>query len=472
MTDNIDRSDELREWYAEDDCDTEPNVIHSAHLGMAVKLAEQFDGQLRYIEKIGWHRWDGTRWARGAASHARRAVHTVIKRDRIAVDQLTLTTKERTKLLAQIERFETASAITGILTEAAVLQTFWADVKNLDADPWLLNCANGTLDLHTLQLRDHNPADLITKVTAAAYRPDVTAVVWEEFLQRVLPDVEVRTYLQRILGLSLLGEVNGDKQIAPVLNGTGANGKTTAVEGVTFALGDYGHTAEPTLLMAKNGETHPTGTADLLGRRLVSTAETEQGRRFDIALLKRLTGGDTLKARFMRQDFFEFEPSHLLVMSTNHLPRIDDDTVAVWRRLRVIPFTVEIPESDWDDELKDKLRAQADAVLTWVIDGWRDYREHGMATPAAVLAATGEYKAESDAVGRFIEDECFTGGAQAAVRTQALYARWEKWAAKDGCLPLSRIAFGRALDTKGFPAEKTHDRLRRRICLRDEGAGE
>jgi putative DNA primase/helicase len=127
-------------------------------------------------------------------------------------------------------------------------------------------------------------------------------------------------------------------------------------------LGDYGHTAEPTLLMAKNGETHPTGTADLLGRGLVSTAETEQGRRFDIALLKRLTGGDTLKARFMRQDFFEFEPSHLLVMSTNHLPRIDDDTVAVWRRLRVIPFTVEIPESDWDNELKDKLRAEADTI--------------------------------------------------------------------------------------------------------------
>jgi putative DNA primase/helicase len=448
------------------------DVTHSAHLGMAVKLAEQFTDKLLYVEKVGWHRWDGTHWAPGAASHARRAVHTVIKRDRAAVERLTLTEKERNKMLARIERFETAGAITGILTEAAVLEEFWVDVKDLDADPWLLNCANGSLDLHTLEMRDHDPADRITKVTTAAYWAGTTGTVWQEFLQRVLPDVSVRAYLQRILGLSLLGEVNGDKQIAPVLNGTGANGKTTAIEAVTFALGDYGHTAEPTLLMAKNGETHPTGTADLLGRRLVSTAETEQGRRFDIALLKRLTGGDTLKARFMRQDFFEFEPSHLLVMSTNHLPRIDDDTVAVWRRLGVIPFTVEIPESDWDDELKDKLRAEADAVLSWVIEGWRDYRENGMATPAAVLVATGEYKAESDAVGRFIDDECHTGGAQASARTQVLYDRWEKWAAKDGCLPLSRIAFGRALDTKGFPADQnTHDRLRRRICLR-ESAGE
>lgn len=122
-----------------------------------------------------------------------------------------------------------------------------------------------------MKLRPHDPADFITKVTAAAYRHDVTAATWQGFLKRVLPDVEVRAYLQRILGLSLLGEVNGDKQIAPVLNGTGANGKSTAIEAVTFALGDYGHTAEPTLLMAKNGETHPTGTADLLGRHLVST---------------------------------------------------------------------------------------------------------------------------------------------------------------------------------------------------------
>lgn len=132
-SEDADYAQDYRDWCGEDDA--EPNVTHSAHLGMAVKLAEQFTGQLLYVEKIGWHRWDGTRWARGAASHARRAVHTVIKRDRAAVEQLTLSTKERNKLLAQIERFETANAITGILTEAAVLQQFWADVKDLDADP-------------------------------------------------------------------------------------------------------------------------------------------------------------------------------------------------------------------------------------------------------------------------------------------------------------------------------------------------
>jgi putative DNA primase/helicase len=467
MTD-VDRSDELLEMYAADD---EPTITHSAHLGMAVKLAEQFAGELLYVESVGWHRWDGTRWAPRATSHARRAVHEVIRRDREVVERLSISITEKLKLLKKIERFETASAIHGILTEAAVLQDFWVDVDALDADPWLLNVSNGTLDLHSLELREHNPADRITRVTAAGYHPDVTGRVWQEFLHRVLPDAEVRGYFQRILGLSLLGEVNGDKQIAPVLNGAGANGKTTAIEAVTFALGDYGHTAEPSLLMAKNYDTHPTGIADLWGRRLVTIAETGQDRRFDIPLLKRLTGGDTLKARFMRQDFFEFTPSHLLVMCTNHLPRIDDDTVAVWRRLRVIPFVVEIPESEWDTALREKLEAEADAVLTWVIDGWADYRGGGLDTPAAVVSATNDYKAESDAVGRFIVDECHTGGAQSAATTQTLYARWETWAAKDGCLPLSRIAFGRALDNKGFPAENTHARLRRRICLREESAG-
>jgi putative DNA primase/helicase len=459
------RIEELRAWYAEDD---EPNVTHSAHLGMAVKLAEQFAGQLLYVEKIGWHRWDDTRWAPGAASHARRAVHTVIKRDRAAVEQLTLPEKELNKLIAQIETFETAYAISGILTEAAVLHQFWVDVKDLDADPWLLNCANGTLDLHTMELRQHDPRDLITKIAHAAYTPDADGRTWVRFLQRVLPDADVRDYLQRLTGLALLGKVNGDKQIAPIMTGRGANGKTTYIEAVMFALGDYAMPAEPDLLMARNGEVHPTGCADLLGKRLVSTVETKEGRKFDLALLKRLTGGDTIKARFMRQDFFSFKPSHLLLMATNHLPAIDDNTEAVWRRVRVIPFTVQIPEEERDGSLGDQLESEADAVLSWVIEGWSEYRDRGaLQEPDAVCLATDSYRTDADTVGRFIEAECDTGGALSAAKTKDLYARFEQWAANEACEPLSKVAFGRALTDRGFPVDNsTHDRVRRGISLR------
>ena len=251
--------------------ETAVDVTHSAHLGMAIKMGKQFKRKMLYVNKIGWHYWDQKRYAPDSNGAARRAVHSVIKRDRQIVLSLQLPLEEQEKRLKQIARYETASAITGILTEAAALEVFSVEVADLDADPWLFNCANGTLDLRTMKLRDHDPADRITKVANAAYRHETGAgTEWKQFLEKVLPDKDVRDYTQRLTSLSLLGEVNGDKQIAPIMTGGGANGKTTFIEAMSFALGDYAATAEPTLLMAKRGDAHPTGVADLLGRRFVS----------------------------------------------------------------------------------------------------------------------------------------------------------------------------------------------------------
>ena len=444
---------------------------------MAVKLAEMFEGDLLYVNKMGWHHWDGKRWAADENQMARRAVHALIRRDRETVISLNLEIEERDKRLKQIARYEASSAISGILTEAAALQAFSVTVDNLDADPWLFNCSNGTLDLRTMELRGHDPADRISKIANAAYRDDTGGTQWAAFLAKVLPDADVRDYLQRLTGLSLLGEVNGDKQIAPIAYGGGANGKTTYIETVCFALGDYAMAAEPTLLMSKHGEVHPTGQADLLGKRFVSTTETQEGARLDIAVMKRLTGGDTIKARLMRQDFFSFRPSHLLLMCTNHLPEINDGSEAVWRRIRLIPFTVEIPEDERDEALGDKLQAEADAVLSWIIDGWAEYRKTGMAAPEAVRLATKNYQADSDAVGRFIEEQCETGTREWSATTSGLHVRWECWAANERLPPMSSIAFGRALDAKGYPADpKAHGRPRWGIRLRhanfQESAGQ
>ena len=228
----------------------------------------------------------------------------------------------------------------------------------------------------------------MTRPTASPRSPtppidaDASGPQWVSFLAKVLPDKDVRDYMQRLAGLSLPGEVNGDKQIAPIAYGGGANGKTTFIEAVCFALGDYAMTAEPTLLMSKRGEVHPTGVADLLGKRLVSTTETQQGARFDIALLKRLTGGDTLKARWMRQNFFQFTP--VAPADDVHQPSARDR-----RRQRggvaadpVDPVHRRDPRADRDEGLKDKLAAEADAVLSWAIDGWADYRRRGPDEPA------------------------------------------------------------------------------------------
>lgn len=291
-------------------------------------------------------------------------------------------------------------------------------------------------------------------------------------MERVLPEPDVRGYLQRLVGLSLLGEVNGDKQIAPILTGTGANGKSTFIEAVLFSLGDYGCPSDPDLLMSKTGNVHPTGTADLLGRRFESTSETGQGSRFDIALLKRLTGGDSLKSRFMRQDFFTFAPSHLLMMSTNHLPVIDDDSESIWRRVRVLRFDVVIPEAERDAQLGDRLRAEADAVLSWIVQGWVDYREQGLDEPPAVMLATNEYRADADVIGSFLDQCCLTGPAFSS-QTRPLYEQYERWLANEGHPKISMVAFGRALDAKGYPADKnSHHRWRRGIGLKDESTGQ
>ncbi len=180
---------------------------------------------------------------------------------------------------------------------------FAATVADLDADPYLLNVANGTLDLRTGQVRDHDPADRCSKVTAAAYRPEVDGAGWRAFLHRVLPDPEVRGFLQRLTGVALLGRVV--EHVLPIATGVGANGKGVFTRSVEHALGDYASTAEADLFMSREGA-HPTGEMDLLGRRWVTVSETDHGRRLAEATMKRLTGGDTVKARRMRQDFVEF----------------------------------------------------------------------------------------------------------------------------------------------------------------------
>jgi putative DNA primase/helicase len=423
-------------------------VAHSAHLGMAHKVAEQFRDKLLYVNGIGWHRWDGKRWAIDGDGGARRAVHAVIRREWIAAAKLP--EEKRNERIKQIPRYETASAISGILTEAAALQAFSVTVADLDADPYLLNCANGTLDLRTMELRDASPADRITKVTRAAYDPTAIATAWTGFLDRVLPDLPVREYLQRVSGLALLGKVA--EHILAILTGTGANGKGTFYKAACAALGDYASTVEPDLFMHREGA-HPTGEMDLLGRRLVVVSESEHDRRLAEATMKRLTGGDKIRARRMRQDFVEFDPSHTPLLITNHLPKVSGDDPAIWRRIRVIPFNVEIPEVERDGFLDERLEAEADAVLTWAVAGWQEYRRGGLAEPDAVLVATGDYQKSSDAVARFIDEECHRA---AKVSAGELFDAWDRWRKLDGADEMSKTAFGKALSRHGFTSSDSN----------------
>ena len=441
---------------------TSTTEVHRGQVRMAYRLAGAYKGRLLHVTGIGWHRWDGQRWAYDDTGAASRAVLDILERAwREARDDKDLT--------ADVRKCESHAGITGVLAIAGTLTDFCATVRDLDADPYLLNTASGTFDLRTGTLRPHSPADRITKVTRAAV-PDVVDATssWQSFLDRVLPDPEVREYLQRVAGVALLGRVT--EHILAILTGTGANGKGTFYKALCWALGDYASTAEPDLFMHRQGA-HPTGEMDLLGRRLVVVSESEKDRRLAEATMKRLTGGDTIRARRMRQDFIEFEPSHTPLLITNHLPKVSGDDPAIWRRLRVIPFAVEIPPAEREKSLDERLQIDADVVLAWAIAGWRDYQTKGdLAEPAAVVVATDEYHKASDAISRFIDDCCVTSTPALKATTSQLFKAWDAWRTEDGAEAVSQKAFGQALDKHGYPVtDKTRlGRFRAGIGLKVE----
>jgi putative DNA primase/helicase len=467
---DLDRADELRDWYAEDarrdqaarngqhpgdpgpaepPPEEDPGKLgHSGQVRMAYRLAAGHRDRLLHVHGIGWHHWDGKRWAYDDVGAAKRAVLDVLRTALAGA----LGDKQ---LQRDIRACESHTGVTGVLGIAAALPEFAATVRDLDADPYLLNVANGTLDLRTLELVPHNPADRLTKVTRAAYEVKTPAGEWHTFIESVLPDEPVRSYMQRHVGVALLGKVT--EHVLSIWTGTGANGKSTAVSGLCWALGDYASTAEPDLLLHRSNS-HPTGEMDLMGRRLVVVSETDEGRRLAEATMKRLTGGDIIRARRMRQDFVEFTPSHTPILVTNHLPAVSGDDPAVWRRIRVVPFDVVVPEQDRDGELPERLERAAEEVLLWAVTGWSEYQRIGLAEPPAVLTATRNYRADSDAVARFIEDECVTSSPAVKATTAQLFDAWQRWRAQEGAPEMSRKAFGQSLDAHGYPVtDKARD---------------
>ena len=355
--------------------------------------------------------------------------------------------RDRAAAIRLTRRGETSAAVAGALTLASTEPGIVVTPDDLDADPFLLNCANGTLDLRTGELREHDPADLLTKITRAAYRSGADGQEFAGFLARVQPDAAMRDYLRRLIGQSLEGRVA--EHIVAIFCGGGANGKTTFAGATAYALGDYSGPADPELLTARDYAAHPTGSADLFGLRLAILHETDRGRHLAEATVKRLTGGDRIKARRMREDFWSFDPSHTFVMLTNHRPIVGGTDEGIWRRIKLVPWEVEIPPGEQDPDLGDRLALEADAILTWAVSGYRDWREHGLADPDTVVAATGTYRAESDAIARFIDQRCLTGPHFTA-RSAELFAAWCKWCAAEGEEPGTQTAFSAELSKRGF----------------------
>jgi putative DNA primase/helicase len=431
--------------------------FHLTDDGNATRLLHRQGRDLRYCHPWKqWLVWDNTRWREDDTG--RPAFLVKETRDdafRILMAQLGLggpPSAEQMVLLKHLARWEEARRVMATLELARSHPGVPVVPGELDRDGLLLNVQNGTLDLRNGRLHDHRRTDLITKVCPVAYNKDATCPLWLAFLDRVrAEDRELTDYLQRVVGYCLTGSVA--EQCLWFLYGTGTNGKSTFLLTLLELLGDYGLQAVSDLLMVKNNESHPTERAALFGKRLAATIETEQGKKIAEALMKQLTGGDKILARKLYKDFFEFRPTHKLFLAVNHKPVVTGVDNAVWRRIKLVPFVVTIPDSEKDKHLPDKLRAELPGILAWAVRGCLDWQRGGLAEPKVVREATTAYQNEQDTVGGFLAACCWVRSGL-RVKATVLHEAYQGWS---GDLDMSRKRFGEMLREKGFNAP-THQK--------------
>lgn len=385
---------------------------------MAHRLAHAYRGRLLYVHGIGWHHWTGTHWAEDKDGTVKRAVDDILRRSH----HESYGNKE---LIRDVLACQSGSATNGILDIARSLESMSTSVDQLDADPYLLNVANGALDLLTMELRPHRPEDRCTKIARGAYRPGSLGPDWQRLLKSSLPDEEVRGFLQRYVGQALIGRFTEKKLV--LLKGEGDNGKSVWAQAIAHALGDYSISAQPDMLLVKKNQSAFDGTVELRGRRWAVISEVEQGRELAPATVKRLTGGDHIRARNLHEKNIEFAPSHTLAMLVNHLPHVTDKSEAMWERLRVVHWDVVIPREQRDPELAEKLEAEADAVLAWAVEGLREYQDRdGLDEPRQVHMATGAYRDDNDDIAQFFE-ECVEERPGQSVTPTALHDAYMAW---------------------------------------------
>lgn len=325
-----------------------------------------------------------------------------------------------------------------------------------DSDSDLINCRNGTVDLRTGKLLEHNREHFITKLAPVAYHSQAQAPRWNSFLNRVLPK-DLQEYLQTAVGYSAIGEIY--EHILMILYGTGANGKSTFVEAIRPVMGDYAYrTSTESLMVSKNGGGNATpDVANLRGKRLVTASESSENHTLAESLIKDLTGGDMISARQLYSDPIQFKPTHTLWLSTNHKPLIKGTDTGIWRRIKLVPFTRAIPENEQDKKLLENLKEEQSGILNWIIDGAMKYAEHGLVDPKQVREATDEYRYELDRAAQFI-DECCSVDVHFTVPKQQLYNAYVEWVTNAGAYerPEKRKHFADKLVTKNFLPDKSN----------------
>ncbi|MGW1047210.1 DNA primase family protein [Streptomyces sp. NPDC002547] len=410
--------------------------------GNAKLFVRLYANDYRHVPGIGWYRWDTTRWqideddtvlwaagdlAENIAGHDPRGVFTT------------------SALHQHRRRALSTTGINAMLTQAKSAPGMVLNAALLDADPYALCTPDGIVDLRTGLVKTPDPNKDFHSRSTSVGPQHVAAPRWERFLTDTFGDDtegrEMISYLQLLLGYSVTGDVGA--QVLPFLFGSGKNGKSVLLDVLMKLLGDYADAAPPGFLMARPYEGHPTDLAELHGRRVIVCSEVKPGDKFDEARVKLLTGGDRIKARRMRQDFFSFQPTHKLWLLGNHRPEVGTGGFAFWRRMRLIPFERVVPDDRKIDNLADILvTEEGPGILGWLIDGARRYLAGGrdLSGPERVRIATTAYAETEDHTGRFYEEACITAPELRAEQT-ALYAAYKAWCHNEGAPAMSSRAF-------------------------------
>lgn len=313
----------------------------------------------------------------------------------------------------------------------------------------MLSVANGTIDLRTQKLRDAQPDDLITRATEVAYDPKATAPRWLQFLTEIFAgDTELIRYVQRAVGYSFTGDTR--EQCFFILFGTGANGKSTFVETLCKLLGTHAETAEFSTFLVRRQQGSPRNdVARLHAARFVKAAEGDHKAVLDEALIKEVTGEDIITARFLYQEYFSFRPRFKIWLITNHKPEIRGTDPAIWRRVKLIPFTRCFDDKNREPDLRSKLEAELSGILNWAIGGCHLWQKNGLGEAPRIVQATQEYRRESDQVGRFLRDRCNLA-RRLGTAAQKLYESYLGWCSQQGEKPLANNVFARGLGERGI----------------------
>lgn len=456
-------------------------------LGNAERFRERYLDKLLWCPALGWLAWDGKRWSRdGADDLVKIAEHDTVRAiqdeadevresgdkdgddaPRGARDYVFKTDRDGNKTMysdkiASWGRASEALNKLGALSKRGA-PYFAIGVEKLDADKMKINVNNGTLVVARksdgedyVSFVDHDPADLITKLSPVDYDPAATCPEYDKFITRVQPVEQMRTFLHQWLGLSLTGDVSEQK--LAFLYGKGSNGKSVLIDAVSFVAGDYGETV-PIETFLDQGKMRNAGQATpdlaiLPGVRMLRTSEPEKNSRLAEANIKLVTGGEPIQARHLNRDFFKFYPQFKLTISGNYRPLISGSDEGIWRRLRLVPFNITIPKEERDIHLSDKLRAEASGILNRLLDGLRLWCDKGLIEPDAVTEATAEYRSASDSLGRFLQT-CLVDSPGDRVQSSEAYKVFEAWCKSSGETVWKQKGFSMAMEERGYKRKQS-----------------